>query len=52
MKVLKLGLLLSQNFERSYFSQIKYFLKMRAKYFIAFENIFSTVYSTLQSYLI
>jgi len=48
----KLGLLLSQNFGRLYFYQIKSILRVRGKYLIAFENIFPTMCSTFQSDLI
>jgi hypothetical protein len=46
MRVPKLGLLLSQNFGRSYFSQIKFFLKMQGQYLIAFKTICPMVYNT------
>jgi hypothetical protein len=36
----------SQNFERSYFLQIKFVLSMQGKYFITFKNIFPTTYYT------
>jgi hypothetical protein len=42
----KLGLLLSQNFGRSYLSQFKSILRVRGHYLIALENIFPTMYST------
>jgi hypothetical protein len=48
----KLGLLLSQNFGHLYHSQIESFLRVRGHYYIALENLFSMVYSTLQSNLI
>ncbi len=44
----QMGLLLSQNFERSYLSQIKFVLRMRGKYLITFEIIFPMVYNTFQ----
>jgi hypothetical protein len=47
MGVSKLGLLLSQNFGHSYISQIKFILRMKGQYLIAFENIFPTMYNTL-----
>ncbi len=50
--VLKLGLLLSQNFGCSYLSQIKSILKMQMQYFIILKNIFPTLYNTPQSELI
>jgi hypothetical protein len=43
----KLGLLLSQNFGRLYFFQIKFVVKMQGQHLIALENIFSMVYNTL-----
>jgi len=48
----KLGLLLSQNFGRSYICQIKYVLKVQWQYLIALEFFFSMVYSMFQSDLI
>jgi hypothetical protein len=36
----------SQNFEHSYFLQIKSVLGMQGKYFIAFKKIFPTTYHT------
>jgi hypothetical protein len=39
VRVPKLGLLLFQNFGRSYHSQIKSVLKVQGQYLIAFENI-------------
>ncbi len=44
-----LGLLLSQNFGRSYFFQIKFVLKMWGQYLITLKKIFLTMYSTPQS---
>jgi hypothetical protein len=46
MGILKLGLLLSKNFGRSYISQIKSVLRVWRQYLIALENIFPIVYST------
>ncbi len=43
----KLGFLLSQTFGCSYLSQIKFGLRVQGQYFIALENIFSTMYNTL-----
>jgi len=52
MGVPKLKLLLSQNFERLYLFQIKSILKVGRQYLIPLENIFPTMYSTLQLNLI
>jgi hypothetical protein len=48
----KLELLLSQTFGHSYLSQIKFGLRVQGQYFITLENIFSTMYNTLQLDLI
>jgi hypothetical protein len=41
MEVPKLGLLLFQNFGRSYLSQIKSILRIRRQYLIALQKVFS-----------
>jgi hypothetical protein len=52
VEVPKLGLLLFQNFGRSYLFQIKSSLKIQGEYLTALENIFPKVYNMLQSDLI
>jgi hypothetical protein len=52
MGVLKLGLLLSQNFGCPYLFQIKFVLRMKMQYFITLENIFPRVNIMVESNLI